>query len=102
MGVTRDMAAITLETTDRDLLAALLRTHSDHEPQRYVTGEAIAAQLDQSPGNVRNRIRVLVQLGLAESKAGPNGGYRPTQHGREYLDADEVDARLGTQGGDGA
>ena len=74
---------IRLTHSMREVLRALVRLHD--RLGRYVKSREIAEEIGRDQGTVRNLMAALKSMGLVEARSGPDGGYRPTQKGREIL-----------------
>lgn len=80
---------IDISSVQRRILAVVVE---DHEPDGPPVGSArIADRLDRSPGTIKNQMKQLTTLGLADSVRGPGGGYRPNENTYAVLDKERFD-----------
>lgn len=55
-----------------------------------VKRDDVAREINRKPGTVRNQLQTLTSLQLVESKAGPNGGYKPTKTAFDVLNIEWI------------
>lgn len=87
------MDEIDLTSSQRSTITTLINEYQ--ATGAPVSASVLAAETDRNAGTVRNQMRTLTSIGLAEGIAGPKGGYEPTDAayriiGRQQLDDAET------------
>jgi len=83
------MSTIRLQPSQRTVLRSLVNLAG--RERGAVRGAVIAAEVDRTPGTVRNQMQNLKALRLVEGIPGLKGGYRPTAEAFETLDVQRID-----------
>lgn len=83
------MSKARLSRSQKSILRTLVEQTGDDT--RLVKGEEIAADVDTTPGSIRQEMQNLRALQLVEGVPGPRGGYKPTATAYRRLDAEAMD-----------
>ncbi|MFB6152602.1 MAG: TrmB family transcriptional regulator [Haloarculaceae archaeon] len=83
-----DEDSLDLPDTQRRIVTALVNAYQKQESP--VKAAEIADATNRNPGTIRNSMGQIRSLGLAESKAGPFGGYVPTEEAFQLLGRDPL------------
>lgn len=78
-----------LRQSQQRILESLVELVDDEA--RVVSGEEIAAEIDRTPGAIRNQMQSLRALQLVEGIPGPKGGYKPTAAAYRTLDSTQIE-----------
>ncbi|MFU8868118.1 TrmB family transcriptional regulator [Natronococcus sp.] len=83
------MDEIDLTSSQRSTITTLINEYQTAGAP--VSASVLAAETDRNAGTVRNQMRTLSSIGLAEGIAGPKGGYEPTDAAYRILGRRQLD-----------